>query len=176
MHLHLKKVRVFMGSRAKAASTASFMILPFQYSQIRQKGIGLVVPFDFALDDECWRWLPAGASLYIMRTLRPGETAVTAKLAKEVSSSEAVVPAVRSLLSAQPSSVAYGCTSGSFIGGIAGEALLCEAMQQAGAEIAVTTSGAMVMALKELGVRCISIATPYNEELTRLLVDFLKIV
>lgn len=81
-----------MGSRAKAASTASFMILPFQYSQISQKGIGLVVPFDFALDDECWRWLPAGASLYIMRTLRPGETAVTAKLAKEVSSSEAVVP------------------------------------------------------------------------------------
>jgi hypothetical protein len=51
--------------------------LPFDFSQERRKGIGMVVPFDFALDDECWRWLPEGVSLYIARTARLADTAVT---------------------------------------------------------------------------------------------------
>jgi maleate isomerase len=75
-----------------------FITLPFEYAQKRVKGVGLVAPFDFALDDECWRWMPAGVPLYISRTARLENTAVTATLAHNVSDAATVVPAVRSLI------------------------------------------------------------------------------
>lgn len=154
--------------------TVDYVTLPFEYSSIRRKGIGLVAPFDFALDDECWRWLPDGVGLYVTRTARPEETAVTTELAHEISGVAAVVPAVRSLISAEASSVAYACTSGSFVGGIRGEAELRDVMETAGATNAVTTSGALLLALSELGITRLAIATPYNEELTRSLAAFLE--
>jgi len=158
----------------ETAQPVEFVTLPFRYVAERRRGIGLVAPFDFALDDECARFLPADVPLYVTRTARLEDTAVTTKLAEEVGGAEAVVPAVRSLISADPAAVAYACTSGSFVGGVAGEAVLRQTMIDAGAYDAVTTSGAMLAALRELGVSKVSIATPYNEELTRLLADFLE--
>lgn len=163
-----------MTPETQVATDVAFVQLPFEYETKRRKGIGLVAPFDFALDDECWRWLPADVSLYVTRTARLEDTAVTAELAEAVGDTKAVMPCVASLISSEPSSVAYACTSGSFVGGIAGEALLRKAMIQAGAKDAVTTSGALLEALNHLGLKKIAIATPYNEELTRLLADFLK--
>lgn len=155
-------------------ASVEFVQLPFEYETKRRKGIGLVAPFDFALDDECWRWLPKDVSLYVTRTARLENTAVTAELAEAVGDTKAVMPCVASLISSEPSSVAYACTSGSFVGGLAGETLLRKAMQQAGAKEAVTTSGALLQALKYLGLKKIAIATPYNEDLTRLLAEFLE--
>lgn len=163
-----------MEPSALEAPAAQFITLPFEYALERKKGIGLVAPFDFALDDECWRWLPADVSLYVTRTARLESTAVTADLARGVSEAATVTPAVRSLISAGPSSVAYACTSGSFVDGIEGEKKLCDVMEVSGAPHAVTTSGALLMAVKELGITKLSIATPYNEQLTRALADFLE--
>ena len=137
--------------------TAEFVKLPFEYMKDRRKGIGLVAPFDFALDDECWRWLPADVPLYVTRTERLEHTEVTTKLAEEVSDAATVVPAVRSLLSAEPSSIGYACTSGSFVNGVKGEAELRSVMCEAGALAAVTTSGALLQAVAALGVRRIAI-------------------
>jgi maleate isomerase len=99
---------------------------------------------------------------------------VTTMLATDVSDASAVVPAVRSLISADPVVVGYACTSGSFVGGTQGEAELRTIMQNSGAPSAVTTSGALLEAVKALGITKVSVATPYNEELTRMLVDFLQ--
>lgn len=161
-------------SKAVSVEAVNYITLPFEYSLSRRKGIGLVAPFDFALDDEYWRWLPKGVPLYVTRTARLENTAVTEKLAQEVSNAAAVVPAVRSLISAEPASVAYACTSGSFVGGIEGEAELRGVMAAAGAPSAVTTSGALLAALKELNITRLAIATPYNEDLTRSLAAFLE--
>jgi maleate isomerase len=158
----------------QAQASVEFVQLPFEYETERRKGIGLVAPFDFALDDECWRWLPKNTPLYVTRTARLENTAVTAELAEAVGDEAAVTPAVRSLLSAEPESIAYACTSGSFVGGLEGEKKLRSVMEVAGAKQAVTTSGALLQAIEHLGVKKIAIATPYNEELTRLLADFLQ--
>lgn len=163
-----------MSFETQAPSDVSFVQLPLEYSKDRRRGIGVVAPFDFALDDELWRWLPAEVSLYVTRTARLENTAVTEELAQEVSSVAAVTPPVRSLISAEPASIAYACTSGSFIDGLKGEAELCNIMEQASGISAVTTSGALLMALSKLGIRRIAIATPYNESLTRDLADFLE--
>lgn len=136
--------------------------------------LGLVAPFDFELDAECWRWLPEGTSLFVTRTPRTSQVAVTVELAKQVSDEMAVSQAVGSLLAVKPVCVGYACTSGSFVSGIAGENSLRQTMLMAGSENAITTSGALIEALNYLKLKKIAIATPYNQQLTQKLVDFLN--
>jgi len=146
---------------------------PEEFSGKVQNGIGIVAPFDFALDDEYIHWLPKDVPIFFTRTPTIENKAVTVSLAQEVSSEVAVGPAVGSLLAVQPAAIGYACTSGSFVGGVAGEKHLHDVMINAGAPSAVTTSDALVQALNHLGVKNVAIATPYNKDLTDLLGDFL---
>ncbi|MGA4849020.1 maleate cis-trans isomerase family protein [Streptomyces sp. G5(2025)] len=137
-----------------------------------QRGIGVVAPFDFALDRELWRWVPDEVSLHLTRTpYVPVE--VSLDLARLVSEHETLAGAVRALTVAEPEVLAYACTSGSFVGGIAGERAMCEAMTREGAVAAVTTSGALLEALAELGARRIALVTPYTWSVTRALEEYL---
>ncbi|PJM94929.1 maleate cis-trans isomerase family protein [Streptomyces sp. CB01373] len=137
-----------------------------------QRGVGVVAPFDFALDRELWRWAPDEVSLHLTRTpFMPVE--VSLDLARLVSEHRTLAAAVRTLTAVTPEVVAYACASGSFVGGIAGERALCAAMTRAGAVAAVTTPGALLEALTELGTRRVALVTPYTVSLTRSLQDYL---
>jgi maleate isomerase len=85
----------------------------------------------------------------------------------------AVRRATRDVLTPEPAVVAYACTSGSFVDGVAGEQALRRTMEGAGAPAACTTSGALIDALAVLGVSRLAIATPYVEPVTRRLVGYL---
>lgn len=123
-----------------------------------QRGVGVIAPFDFALDRELWRWVPDDVSLHLTRTpYVPVE--VSLDLARLVSEHETLHEAVRALNEVAPEVVAYACTSGSFVGGVAGERAMGEAMIRAGAAHAVTTSGAMLAALAELNAHRIALVT-----------------
>jgi maleate isomerase len=134
--------------------------------------VGVVTPFDFALDREIWRWTPPEVSLLLTRTPYVDEP-VNIALAEAVSDVAAVRQATRDVLVPEPATVAYACTSGSFVGGRAGERRLVDAMCAAGAPRAVTTSGALLVALERLDVRRVAVATPYVEEVTDRLAEFL---
>lgn len=134
--------------------------------------VGVVVPYDFAVDRELWRWAPRGVDLLLTRTpWTPLPVGVEQALA--VSAAATVAACTQELLVPGPQVVAYACTSGSFVGGLAGEMTLVEAMLHAGAPAAVTTSGALVDALRHLGVRRVALATPYDEAVTFRLESFL---
>jgi maleate isomerase len=136
-----------------------------------QRGVGVVAPFDFALDRELWRWVPDEVSLHLTRTpYVPVE--VSLDLARLVSEHETLGDAVRTLTAIAPEVVAYACTSGSFVGGIAGERAMCEAMTRSGAVPSVTTSGALLDALIELDVRRVALVTPYTVSVTRALEEY----
>jgi maleate isomerase len=137
-----------------------------------QRGVGVVAPFDFALDRELWRWVPDDISLYLTRTpFVPVE--VSLDLARLVSEHETLEDAVRALSVAEPEVVAYACTSGSFVGGTAGERAMCEAMLRAGEVPSLTTSGALLDALAEVGATRIALVTPYTDSVTGALEDYL---
>ncbi|MFE7115769.1 aspartate/glutamate racemase family protein [Streptomyces sp. NPDC057654] len=137
-----------------------------------QCGVGVVAPFDFALDRELWRWVPDEVSLHLTRTpFVPVE--VSLDLARLVSEHETLRHAVRALSAVEPDVVAYACTSGSFVGGVAGERAMCAAMTQAGEVPAVTTSGALLDALREIGARRIAVVTPYTKSVTDSLEEYL---
>jgi maleate isomerase len=130
-----------------------------------QRGVGVVAPFDFALDRELWRWVPDDISLFLTRTpFVPVE--VSLDLARLVSEHETLGEAVRALSVAEPEVVAYACTSGSFVGGIAGERAMTEAMLQAGEVPSLTTSGALLEALAEVSANRVALVTPYTDSVT----------
>src|SRR5919197_2546048 len=135
-------------------------------------GIGVVAPFDLALDRELWRWTPEPVSLYVTRTPHV-DAPVSVELADALADAEAIARACRHVSTASPEVTAYLCTSASFVAGVAGEARLRAAMQRGGARHAITTSGALLEALGALGSRRVAVATPYDAELTERLVEFL---
>jgi maleate isomerase len=138
-----------------------------------ERRVGVVVPFDFSLDWEYWRYLPEGVALHFTRT--PHLTRDQGMyLAKSSGKPSVVARAARSLLSIDPHSVLYACTSGSFIRGVAGEVELREAMAQAGCANPVTSSGAAMDALRLSGARTVSVVSPYSATLTSRLTDFVS--
>jgi maleate isomerase len=134
--------------------------------------IGVVVPFDFALDREYWQLVPSDVSLHVTRT-PPHEGPVGIPLARAVAEPAEAADAVRTLTAIEPDVVAFACTSGSFVNGLAGERALREAMTAAGARRAVTTSGGLLDALHSLWARRVALGTPYVADLGALLADFI---
>jgi maleate isomerase len=137
-----------------------------------QVGIGVVTPYDLALDRELWRWVPERVSLHLTRT--PFEDLpVGIEQALSVGDADTVSAATRSVTIVEPAVVAYACTSGSFVNGRAGEAAVRDAMINAGARRAVTTSGALLRAVEALGIRSMAVVTPYPDEVGARLDAFL---
>lgn len=60
--------------------------------------------------------------------------------------------------------IALGCTSGSFIGGNEYDKEVIDRMEESSGIPCITTSSSVVHALNELGVKKISVVTPYIEE------------
>ena len=140
---------------------------------IAQRGIGVIAPFDLALERELWRWAPLEVSLHLART--PYEPVpVSLEMAELVSERRHLMAATRDVLHVEPEVVAYLCTSGSFIKGLEYERTLCDAICEAGAQHAVTTSGALVEAIEHLELSRLSVITPYDAPLTERLHAFLN--
>ncbi len=149
------------------------MDITFLGGPLPQRGVGVVAPFDFALDRELWRWVPDEISLFLTRTpFVPVE--VSLDMARLVSEHQTLREAVLALHAVRPESLAYACTSGSFVGGIAGEHGMRYAMTDAGAGTpSVTTSGALLDALAEIGARRVAVVTPYTRSVTDSLEEYL---
>jgi maleate isomerase len=139
---------------------------------IAQAGVGVVVPHDMALDRELWRWVPDDVSLFLTRTAYDA-LPVTLEMISAISEAQLVAAGVRDLATTESGVCAYACTSGSFVRGLAGERELVAAMRAAGARAAVTTSGALLDAIRHLGIHRVAVATPYHVSLVSLLEDFL---
>ena len=70
--------------------------------------------------------------------------------------------------------IVYGCTTGSLVGGVEWEEGLMGRIQEEAGIPAVSTSSAVVEALRSLGAKRIGVATPYSEELNGLEKSFLE--
>lgn len=134
--------------------------------------IGVVVPFDFELDWEYWKYLPSRVELFFTRTPYL-QAPVGLEMARACGRPSVVAKGVKALGAVRPASTLYACTSGSFVAGVAGEAAIREAMLRAGARRAVTSSGAALQALAAVDARRVAVAAPYTKGTTVKLVDYL---
>ncbi len=134
--------------------------------------IGVIVPFDMALDREYWQLVPDDVSLHVTR-LPIVELPYGPAHARRVADPDDLAAAAGTLERIGPAVVAFGCTSASFVDGLAGEAAVRAAIESVGIAEAVTPSGALIEELRRLGVRRVGLGTPYEEPLGRALADLL---
>jgi maleate isomerase len=134
--------------------------------------IGLIVPADFVLDAECAAFLPAGASLHVTR-LAPVDLPYDLEHAVALGEPGPLRAAAETFGPIRPAAVAFGCTMASFIDGVRGESAIRAAIASGGAPVALTTSGAFLAALDELGCRRVGLATPYPPRIAERFTAFM---
>ena len=71
-------------------------------------------------------------------------------------------------------SVAYACTAASFIRGVGYDTEIIKRIEEASGDPATTTTTAAVAALRELGVRRLAVAAPYEDEVCERLQRFFE--
>jgi len=122
--------------------------------------IGLLLPAaNHILEPEFCRLLPEGTSLHTARMLnKEADIRDTEEMNKHL------MEAAIELSIIQPSIVAYGCTSGSFIKGVGSDLEMAKRISSVVNAPAITTSTAVVEALRRFGMRKLSVATPYVDE------------
>ncbi|OXM68574.1 MULTISPECIES: Asp/Glu racemase [Amycolatopsis] len=134
--------------------------------------VGVVASFDFTRDDEIRRWLPEGVGLEVRRTAEaPADDNLT--MVSALADPAYLTAPVRALCGTGVAAIAYACTACSFVGGDAGERALREAMEAFGAPRAMTTSSAVVDALRSIGARRLAVVHPYAPAVGRRLHAYL---
>ncbi len=137
------------------------------YSQ-RAK-LGLIVPPTNTVNEAEWaRLMPAGVTFHTHRMpLHPDTTSEEGKrgLMRDLDQVFGM------LKQSRVDAIAYACTAGSMINPVRS---LPDALSERSGVRAVTTSAAIVDALKELGATRLSVATPYAERLNEHETHFLE--
>lgn len=133
--------------------------------------IAIVFTPDNADDADFWRWAPAGTTLHFTRT--PLDTMRDHEDVTWIPNDAELVQATRNFVIIDPAVTTFACTSGSFAQGLANERRIRQTMEEAGAKVALTTSGSLLDALAALGAHKVAVATPYDKGTTDRLGEFL---
>ncbi len=120
------------------------------------------------MEPEFYRILPEGFSVHTAR-LRLGMVTVEGLTRME----EGVEEEAEKLADASVEIIGFGCTSGSLFRGKGHEEMIEKRIRRASGVPAVATAGAVIRALRALGVRRVAVATPYIEEINILEERFL---
>ncbi len=132
--------------------------------------LGLIVPSsNTTMEMELHEALPEGVSLHTARV--PLKNVTEEELVKM---NALAVEAAKLLRDAGVEMILYGCTSGSFIGGKDYEKKLEAKIEEEVNVPVVSTSTAVVEALKILDARDVLVITPYTEEINSREREFLE--
>lgn len=122
--------------------------------------LGFLVPsVNVVLEPEVYKMIPEGVSAHFARMRI---TKVTEDQLKALA--DVYMPkAVEGLADAKVDVIAFGCTGGSLIKGIGHDQEIISAIEKSTGIPATTTSTAVIKALNEMGIKKVSVATPYEE-------------
>lgn len=142
--------------------------------------IGIVYPDDPWVDqdlqellDELRQFLPQGVEIVSAHVYVPPGIVGVEEVAAIAGSPDVEIAAQR-LMRFQPASFAFLSTACSFIHGPGHDREIGDRIQQATGVPAVTTSSAVLRALRALDVKSVATATPYVEALDQKLTEFLE--
>ena len=133
--------------------------------------VGLIIPHvNMTLEPEINKIAPDGVSVHAARMVIPQLDADGL-----VEMGKNALNAASQLAEIDADIIAFGCTSGSFVGDREYEqTLVAQIAERAGCP-AISTTGASVEALRTLGVSRIAVATPYDDSLNAKLTNFLTV-
>jgi maleate isomerase len=121
------------------------------------------------MEPELNRMVPEGVTVYTTRITSSGSNAIERLLNYD----SALEPAAKALAPISDV-IIYGCTTGSLVKGIGWDQEIIQRIEKETGIAASTTSTAVVDALTEIGVKRVSVATPYVEALNIRVKQFLE--
>lgn len=128
--------------------------------------LGLVVPSsNSTAEPEIARMLPDGVTAYASRVLQVETDDPAEKVATILAMQAGLGRAVDELVSVRPAAIGFACTAASFLNGAVDDRETCAALSTRAGCPVLTTSRAVVLALRSLGVRRVALATPYLPEI-----------
>lgn len=134
--------------------------------------IGLIyIASAYAMETEFVKMSPPGVTTHTTRVAL-SEDPKHFTVDDLISLEDDAIDAARLLAQAPLKSIAFGCTSGSFVNGIAYDEQLIAQMESVSSIPCTTTATAVLNALKALSVNKIAIATPYAESVNELAYDY----
>ena len=131
--------------------------------------LGLIVPsWNTTMEYECWRMAPAGVSIHSTRIAHTADTDEALLHMAEVGPDAAQL-----LAHAKVDGICFGCTGAGFIKpGLDQEVI--KNIEAATKIPTTTTATAIKEALFHLGIKTVSIASPYAEKINNLMANFLR--
>ncbi len=136
---------------------------------VRRFGV-LAPPGNVALEQELPRLLPPGIVMHHNRLSRPGAAISSDSL---MAMAQSVERAAFDVSQAYPEVILYGCTSGSFLAGIGNEGDIARRIEAQVGIPAITTSEAVIAALRAVSAQKVFMLTPYPVAITTHEVAFL---
>jgi maleate cis-trans isomerase len=134
--------------------------------------IGILIPnMNTTMEMDFHRLIPAGVSVHTARIswTKPENSVDSLRELRENSLRAAV-----DVAAARVDVIVYGCTAGGVLEGPSGDREIAAMISRETNVPTITTTTAMVEGLRELGIRKVSVASPFSEEVDRKLEEFLK--
>ena len=136
-----------------------------------RKRIGVLIPpMNVSMEPDMNSWVPDGVTVHFTRLYRKQAVTRVADLQEMLDGLE---EDVRRLSFTRPYVIVYGCTSGSSLEPRQDQDLARRIEDSSGVP-AIATAGAVVEALRALGVRRVAVATPYVDEINEREMAFLE--
>lgn len=135
--------------------------------------IGLLCTDDEHRDSEYWKCVPQGVAVMITRfAILPYEVWDRAAASKAAEDQD-IVASAKKLVIPQPRCIALACTAMSFARGVGYDAEISRRIEKETGIPATTATTAVVNALQALHISKVAVATPYSEDLNKVLANFL---
>jgi maleate isomerase len=137
--------------------------------------IGIIIPSsNTTCEPELQTMAPDGVSVHAARVFNPEVKNEAEKEAAILQMNREIERAAREVASVEPAVIVYGCTTGSFLKGPGYDQEVEEKIVFATGIQALTTTTAVVEAIKALGLRKIAMATPYTSGTASKERDFIE--
>jgi maleate isomerase len=131
----------------------------------------LIPPANIVCETEFPQALPPGFGVHFQRLQRPSKEITADSL---VGMKDSVQAAAQTLALAPVDVIAYACTSGSFLSGSGEHDQIASDITGYTGKPAVTTSTAVLQALRAVGADQVYVITPYPAEIAAKSVDFVR--
>lgn len=132
--------------------------------------IGLLVPaINTTMETSLWRMVPEGVSVHTARL--PTNRSATIETLQQMEEDAKVM--ATHVAQAEPDVIVYSCTSGSFVGGVDGDARIRRDVQAITGIPCITAAQSMAESLQAGGAKVVDMVTPYVEVTNQRLVAFL---
>lgn len=137
--------------------------------------IGLVIPStNTTIEYEYSKMAPEGISVHVSRIPYPETTDPKEKEKNLLRLGDDAIKAAKEVASVKPAVIAFCCTSGSFIAGEAHDKEIIDNIEKETGIPAITTCRAVLESFRQLNLKKIAMATPYNEEIAKKEVEYFE--